>query len=138
MIVIEVSELEVDDALFEAIAAAKVRVLRRAGAETRQAAAASIKPGKGASRPGEPPHDRTGILKRFIRYAVNESGSLVIVGPMYLQRMSQGVPAALERGGVSVSASGTSLTIKPRPFMAPAFDRMRRQVLPRLLTDAIH
>ena len=57
--------------------------LARAGAYVRKAARTSIKRAAGPSRPGEPPHTHSGVLKRSILWAAEDDRKSVYVGPSF-------------------------------------------------------
>lgn len=73
-----------------------------------------------ASRPGDPPHSRTGLLKRFLIYDWDASTESVVIGPRRLTRRTRDVPKVLEYGGVSQLRGGRLLKIAARPYMHPA------------------
>lgn len=81
------------------------------------------------SRPGKPPFDHTGYLKKSIAYNVTADGTDVIVGPqLHTNRRGKDVLKALEHGGTSKNAWHISKYIKPRPFMKPALDGQRQRL----------
>jgi hypothetical protein len=96
------------------------RALRIIGFETRAEAQSIIQPAAGSSAPGQPPHSKTGALKRFIRYGLDGS-KCVVIGAQLLELRSQDAATALERGGVSMSVKGQSQYVAKRPFMLPSF-----------------
>jgi len=84
------------------------RSLARAGAYVRKVAKNSIKRAPGPSRPGEPPHTHSGVLKRSILWAAEDDRKSVYVGPSF---MDMGVIGGLhERGGRNLSPK------KPRVY----------------------
>jgi len=107
------------------------RVLSRFGAFVRRGARSSIRKRKKPSEPGRPPSSHTGLLKRFIFFGYEPRRRSVVIGPVRLNQMVGDAPAALEHGGTSRVVTGSrrrgrrvrSVTIRPRPFMGPAFER---------------
>lgn len=63
-----------------------------------------------SSKPGEPPRDQTGLLKRFIFFSFDDRTKTTVVGPAKLNSPS-GAPERLEYGAEDM---------KPRPYMTPA------------------
>jgi len=110
---------------------AERRVLSRFGAFVRRGARSSIRRRKATSEPGQPPSSHTGLLKRFIFFAYEPNRHAVVIGPVRLNQKLGDAPAALEHGGRSRVATGTrrrrrqarTVTIRPRPFMGPAFEK---------------
>lgn len=104
------------------------RVLSRFGSFVRSTARESIKRRKEPSKPGEPPHTRTGLLKKilFIYDPIRRS---VVVGPMKLNTATQSALPALEYGGESIAKVGPGrklkkrIIIRKRPFMQPALEK---------------
>lgn len=77
---------------------------------------------KQSSKPGEPPRNHAGHLKKFLYYAFDPQSKSVVIGPAVLPQISTpGVPGILEYGGVSEGSR-----IEPRPFMRPAEAKARR------------
>lgn len=72
---------------------------------------------------GQPPYNRTGLLKRFILFGYDRIRQSVVIGPAKLNAKGQNVPGALEYGGRSRSAKGRSLQIDARPYMRPALEK---------------
>jgi hypothetical protein len=92
----------------DAVTRAKLAVFSKAGAFVRRTAKGLIRKGKKPSRPGSPPHDVTGILKRFIYFALGPSKDSVVIGPAKTnqiffdadgQPVKGTVPEVLEYGG---------------------------------------
>lgn len=82
-----------------------------------------------ASKPGEPPRVRKGLLKRFLFYAWDPTARTVVVGPQALGRSR--TPSVLEFGGqvtLKRRKGNRTVTIAERPYMAPALTK----VAPRL------
>ena len=112
---------------------AERRVLSRFGAFVRTRARTSIRKRKKPSEPGQPPSSHTGLLKRFIFFAYEPQRRSVVIGPVRLNQKVGDAPAALEHGGPSKVVSGSrrrkrqthTVTIRPRPFMGPAFEAER-------------
>ena len=122
---------------------AERRVLSRFGAYVRRSARSSIRRRKRASAPGQPPSSHTGLLKRFIFFAYEPRRRSVVIGPVRLNQKSGEALPALEHGGPVriVSRRGgrrrrRMVTIRPRPFMGPAFER-EKPGLPAMWRDSI-
>jgi hypothetical protein len=84
------------------------RAFSRFGAFVRDDARKSIRTRKKASQPGNPPNSHTGILKRFIYFALDPNRRSVIIGPAKTNQIFFGqdrrpvsgtVPEVLEYGG---------------------------------------
>ena len=123
---------------------AERRVLSKFGAFVRQGARSSIRRRKRSSRPGQPPSSHTGLLKRNIFFVYEPVRSSVVIGPIRLNQAVGDAPAALEHGGRSQVVTGgrkgkrtiRSVTIQPRPFMGPAFEREHPK-LPQMWKDVV-
>ncbi len=74
-----------------------------------------------SSKPGEPPRSVLGYLKKFIYFAYDASAGSVVVGPALFGGAKGDAPKTLEEGGTVVIYGGRAVTIKPRPYMRPAF-----------------
>ena len=119
-------------------------VLSRFGAFVRTRARTSIRKRKKPSEPGQPPSSHTGILKRFIFFAYEPQRRSVVIGPARLNQKIGDAPAALEHGGRSQVVSGSrrrkrqvrTVTIRPRPFMGPAFEAERPK-LPAMWANSV-
>lgn len=93
--------------------------------------AARTNKGSVASMPGEPPLERTGLLKKHIYYSWDAKEKKVIVGPSKLALRGK-TPRALERGEptiiTTVDKSGAQKVIevpmKARPYMKPALEKI--------------
>ncbi len=57
------------------------RALSKAGAFIRTRARSSLRSRKRISEPGQPPSSHSGVLKRFVLFARDESGQSVVIGP---------------------------------------------------------
>jgi hypothetical protein len=107
---------------------AERRVLPRFGAYVRRSARSSIRKRKRTSAPGQPPSSHTGLLKRFIFFAYEPRHRSVVIGPVRLNQKTGEALPALEHGGRVRIVSRKcrrrkTVTIRPRPFMGPAFER---------------
>ena len=112
------------------------KALSRFGAFVRRTARGSIRKRKKTSAPGKPPTSQTGLLKRFIFFSYEPSRKSVVIGPMRLTGPDRGdAPSALEHGGTA-TVDNTKVTVRPRPFMGPAFEKEKPN-LPRLWKDSI-
>lgn len=82
-----------------------------------------------SAKPGEPPRDKTGHLKRTIFFGYDKSTDSVVVGPI---AMFSRTAWALEHGGrVMLKGYGgqrVPMTFRGNPFMEPAL----RKVAPKL------
>jgi hypothetical protein len=131
--------------VLKAIDARTRRYLGRLGASVRLTARRSIRRRKAVSKPGSPPTDRTGLLKRNIFYSFDPARRSVVIGPVKLNAAGRDVPRLLEEGGrrsgvfyrehartrdprtghfrsnVKERIEGT-VEFAPRPYMKPAFD----------------
>lgn len=123
--------------LVESMGTGEARALRRVGFATRESAQASIVPGNMASRPGQPPHDKTGTLKRWILYEFDKATGSIVVGPKLLKRKSKDVVTSLEYGGRSVATTTKTIRVERRPFMQPAFGKAIRHTVPTAFQDCI-
>ena len=93
-----------------------------------------------SSKPGEPPRQQTGLLRRSIFFAYQRSQKSVVIGPVVLSGASNGkVPESLEEGGSIVlrefnpstkTRSGKKQTkrIAPRPYMGPEFADQKKRI----------
>jgi hypothetical protein len=101
------------------------RFMLRMGGFIRLTARRSIRRRKAASRPGTPPTDRTGKLKRGIYFGFNPARRSVVIGPTRSGGTVHGGrgPRALEEGGRLRDRDGRLRRYVPRPFMKPALDK---------------
>ena len=74
------------------------------------------------SKPGEAPRVRVGLLKQHIYYAYDPSSRSVVIGPVGFR--GSRVPSVLEYGGQTAGSTVPTVTIKPRPYMAPALAKV--------------
>jgi hypothetical protein len=106
------------------------RAFRYFGGYVRKVAQNSIRTRSRASRIGEPPTNRSGILKRSILFALDTLSRSVVVGPNKIKPGE--APHALEYGGTVLYSAripkwkrqGNRKTfwMGARPYMQPAFD----------------
>lgn len=94
---------------------------RIAQAAAKRAGRAAPKRPLASSKPGEPPRSILGYLRRFIYFGWDPATHSVVIGPALFGGASGTAPRVLEEGGMTVNYKGKTLTIKPRPFMSPAF-----------------
>jgi hypothetical protein len=80
-----------------------------------------------SSRPGEPPRSQTGLLKQFLFFGWDPSTRSVVVGPARLNKPTN-APRVLEYGGI-VTIRGRSVTIFPRPYMEPAYQLEKKNLV---------
>ncbi|MFV0445670.1 MAG: hypothetical protein ACK5Q5_18975 [Planctomycetaceae bacterium] len=108
------------------------------------------------SDPGKPPFNQTGLLKKFIYFGYDQARHSVVIGPTMLEghiRFLQ-IPRVLEEGGKSrwtvkrppgegrgkrkqANIYKGTINIRPRPYMKPAFDAAKAELLPGLWKNAI-
>lgn len=91
------------------------RALSRFGAYVRTRARSSIRTRKRASRPGQPPSNHTGDLKKRIYFGYDSQTKSVVAGPLPYHK---GVAHIIEYGGIY-----GGILYRARPFMRPAFER---------------
>ncbi len=113
-------------AVAETLDPAVRRALSKFGAFVRRRAQTSIRPRKGTSRPGQPPHSHAGLLRKFIFFSFDRAAESVVVGPTLLTPDSR-VPETLEYGSATHAA---------RPYMRPAHEAELAKV-PDLFRDMI-
>jgi hypothetical protein len=148
----------------DAVDAARVRVLARAGGLVRTIARRSIRKRKDkVSLPGNPPFGHGAeLLKRFIFFGYDPHADSVVIGPAKLNR-SGDAPHLLEFGGTTTLKraktirvgpqgrnrrgqftrgerkrlkAGTRLRYQPRPFMGPALQKAAPK-LPELWRNSV-
>lgn len=83
------------------------------------------------SQPGNPPLSKTGLLKKFIFFAWDDSSKSAVIGPAKFKKGD--VPAVLEYGGsvpVTVTSGKTkrlvNVHIAARPYMGPALKETQK------------
>lgn len=119
-------------------------VLSKFGAFTRRSAKGLIRNGKKASRPGNPPHNHQGLLKKLIFFSYDPAQKCVTIGPEKLNQKIGDAPHALEYGGMSRVTSGgrrnkrviRTVKIRARPYMGPAFKK-EMKALPGLWASSV-
>jgi len=101
--------------------------LLRQGGFIRTTAKNSIRSAAKPSQPGHPPRSVTGLLKQFIFFKWDDASQSVVAGPAAFKANAV-VPEVLEKGGKELARvkvgrdwKNQTVTIAPRPFMAPAF-----------------
>jgi hypothetical protein len=89
------------------------------------------------SAPGEPPHNVTGLLKRFIYFAYDPWRRSVVIGP---EAKGPRTADALEYGGAVRRSRGPRkgevVNVAARPYMWPAFIK-NRSALPAMWRDSV-
>ena len=98
--------------------------LRSAGYLVATLAKGLIKRSRVASRPGQPPSTRRGLVRRAIRYRVADDKRSVVIGPAHSVVGTAG--KAHEFGGRYMGA-----TFPARPFMGPALEQAVPLIGPR-------
>ena len=116
------------------------KVLSKFGAFVRRTAKQSIRKRKKVSTPGKPPSSHTGLLKRFIFFGYDHKKMSVVIGPARLTDNNRGAaPSILEFGGTALvkgKKRKKNVTIQPRPFMGPAFEK-EKPGLPSMWKDSV-
>lgn len=118
---------------------ATVKAMSKAGAFVRTASRQSIRTRKRESNPGDPPTNRTGLLKRNIVFVYEPEKKGVVVGPVLLNgRNGAKILQSLEFGGESETEKlffrtrdgrtvaerrRMKIQVEARPFMRPAMER---------------
>lgn len=109
------------------------KVLSRFGYFVMRDARQSIRRRKSSARPGQSPTNWTGILKRNIFFDYDSYRRSVVIGPWKLPGKVEGIPKALEHGGIVYSEKARGpVRIQPRPYMEPAFQRQLKKQMPDL------
>jgi len=135
-----------DNRVLRAADKAQRRQFFKFGGFVRTTSKCSIRKRKRKSRPGQAPTSRTGLLKRFIFFEVNEIEKSVTIGPVLLARASPRVrtsgtiPRLIEEGGTGrILNKGRKAEMarwKARPYMGPAF-RKGLDAVPGVFEDTI-
>lgn len=115
------------------------KLLYRVGNYARKTARSLIRRRKNSAKPGKPPTNWTGLLKKEIAFHVLKQKDTVVIGPRKLEKgAGTEVPHVLEFGGVTHVSKpppnqpragffwqnlSKPLKINPHPYMAPAFDK---------------
>jgi len=128
------------DNVIDATEKAERKVMSKAGAFVMRRARSSIRRRKSSAKPGKPPTNRTGLLKRFLFFGYDHINSEVVIGPMRLNKSkARGtgltVPALLEFGG-TVRRGGETLRYEPHPYMGPAMEKEAPK-FPKLWRNAV-
>jgi len=126
-------------AIIDRVDTATRRVLSKFGAYVRRSARSSIRKRKRPSVPGQPPSSHTGLLRKFIYFTFDPDRRSVVIGPVPLHRRTSNVPHVLEYGGrTTVQAFGQTrkVTILPRPYMGPAFEK-NKTMLPAMWAGSV-
>ncbi|HYH63268.1 MAG TPA: hypothetical protein VD866_01075 [Urbifossiella sp.] len=114
------------------------RVLSKLGAHTRRRAKSSLKYKDGPSAPGKPPHVHKSAgftkpgskkkgkkpqpaspLRELTYFAYDPADKSVVIGPA-IGGPRSGAPETVEEGGTA-RIDGHTVTIRPRPWVLPAF-----------------
>lgn len=115
------------------------QVLSKFGAFVRTRAKTSIRKRKGTSPPGGPPYSHVGVLRSLIFFSYDAGRQSVVIGPTLSKRPS-GAPANLEYGGEADipgrRGKVSRATIRPRPFMGPAFEA-EKPGLPAMWSNSV-
>lgn len=109
-------------------------VLSRFGAFVRRTARSSIRKRRRESVPGQPPSNRTGLLKKFIFFGYERDSRSVVIGPAKLNQKTR-APSVLEYGG-KTKVKDKNVRIAARPYMGPAFEKEKPK-LPNLWKNSI-
>lgn len=135
-----------------AVGKARASVMAKAGAYIRRTAQFSIRTRKSVSKPGQPPTNRTGLLREFIFFSFDPTTRTVVIGPAKAKARGYNVPNVLEFGGTFqipevqlsgglwtddkryvVNANGRPtrkrlVNIAARPYMGPALAKNRDKI----------
>lgn len=134
---------------------AKLRVGSRFGAFVRRSARSSIRRRLDSSRPGSPPTNVTGLLRRLIFFSYDRDIDGPVIGPTRAGRsqfgrtgaevLEFGGPAQVTRfrrdgwtdqGSPRYQRVTTRFNVAARPFMLPALQRESKR-LPSMWTGAV-
>lgn len=127
--------------IMDASARAKRKTLNGFGAYVRSTSRNSIKTRQDRNEhapPGGPPYGHSGKTryKDWIFYVVE--GDNVVIGAVLLPRRdSVKMPGVVEQGGQTITPSGRRVAQAARPHMRPAFEKAKKQLLPRLIANSI-
>ena len=109
--------------------------VKRVAAYVRRVAINSMERTPGPSKPGTPPHTHKGRLRRSIFFAVDDNG-VADVGPSWSGLQRGGLPPYVGRiheyGGKVPTKRRKGATVRKypaRPFMRPALDQCRGEIL---------
>jgi hypothetical protein len=136
-------------AVIDAVDKAELRVLKKFGAFVMRTDRKSIKERKGTAPAGQPPHahstyiPKPGKRKKSTRkrlrfrdsilFGYDKAAGSVVIGPyLFEARRGRTVPELLEVGG-----RGPLGTYRPHPHTLPAFEKEKRDGLPRILKDCV-
>jgi len=108
---------------------ANIENLGHAGGAIRLAAVRSIRKRKGPAKPGQPPHTHTRRLPRAIKYAVDKSRQVVVIGP---DVESFGTAGKAHEHGERYRRE----RYPKRPFMGPALEKIKPR-LPKLWAGSV-
>jgi hypothetical protein len=133
--------------IMDAATKATRKVLSKFGAFVMTSARQSIRNTKGPSAPGQPPHSRTGLLKKFLFFGYDPARASVVIGPVKLTKDlspdGKTIPQLLEEGGKAAfhtkfakNRRARAYTLAPRPFMGPAL-KVNLPQLPDMWRDSI-
>ena len=126
--------------VISAVDRATRKVLSRFGAFVRTAARSSIRRRKKPAKPGQPPTNWTGLLKRFLFFSFEPAKRSVVIGPAKLNKPSRDAPELLEKGGTATRRDRRGkrkrARYRPRPYMGPAFEKERKK-LPNLWRNSV-
>ena len=129
-------------AIMGAVSKATVKIFKRFGGFVRIVAKRSIRKRKSISRPGQPPHSHTGLLKKFIFFSYDPGRRSVVIGPTPLPWRIGPVkaPPLLEYGGTTFGLNFEDklvrMSYRARPYMGPAFEKGQAK-LPAMWADSV-
>lgn len=126
--------------IYDATNKANVKNLYRSSTIIMRIARGSIRRGKKASTPGNPPRHHTNPGLKLMNFFVDKINESAVVGVMPFGGASGiDVPHVLEYGGrmaVRRKKLKRTVHVRPRPFMAPAEEKAR-QKYPQLWKDSL-
>jgi hypothetical protein len=114
----------------KAVQRADMRALQKAAYQIFKDAQSSIEQSDKPSPAGQPPHSRKGQLKRAIRYSVEKSEEMAVIGP---RESEVGTSAEPEEFGGEYKGS----QYPKRSFMGPALQRNISSI-PSLWSAEVH
>lgn len=124
------------------------RLLSKVGAYTRKRAKSSLRYKDGPAPPGKPPHvhrssgftkpgskkkgkpQPASPLRELTYFAYDPADKSVVIGPA-IGGPRSGAPETIEEGGTA-RIDGRTVTIRPRPWVLPAFQVALKEVRPDL------
>lgn len=107
--------------------------LSKAAAFIWRRARSSMRKRKRSSKPGQPPSVHEGSLRKMLYFGWDTQTRSALIGPVGFN--GSNVPETLEYGGTVTQTRKRwgktitkTVTIAPRPYMGPAFDKEREKI----------